>query len=49
MKNLTPGKSDDFFAVTFTLFCALLIRYELARMADPLGGAQGGSIEVWVT
>ena len=48
LKRSTPGKSDGFFAYTLTLSCASLIRYELARMAEPSRGAQGGTFEVWV-
>ena len=48
MKNLTLGKSDNFFADSLIFSCASLIHYELDRMVDPKRGAQGGSCEVWV-
>ena len=49
LKKLSLGKSDNFLAHTMKVYCASLIRYELSRMADPLRGAQGGSLEVCVT
>ena len=49
MKKLTLGKSNHFFADNLTFSCASMVKDELARIADPLRGAQGGSFEVWDT